>query len=118
MEIPNHSLVTHSETVVENGITYFKDTVGCANRTDTFKVIDIIPHGCVMWGIGRHNFPHENYIPLVFVNKEFSVVPNTPKYAVKLDSEEICLDLLKGKLNGKYLTDEEILQIAKEHLVK
>lgn len=31
----------------------------------TFEIVSEFPHGYIIWNIGRRNFPHEGYIPLV-----------------------------------------------------
>ena len=39
----------------------------------TFKIVDEIPDGYVVWNIGRHNFPFEKMIPLCLVDKNYNV---------------------------------------------
>lgn len=47
-----------------------------------------------VWNIGRHNFPHECYIPLVTEVKNYTINPDT-LYAFKVESEELALMILK-----------------------
>lgn len=62
-------------------------------RTDKFEVVQDFIKGTVIWNVGRENFNFKGYIPLVNVDDNYSVVGT--KYALKVDSEELALYLLR-----------------------
>lgn len=68
-------------------------------RTDVFEIVDTFPAGYVVWAIGRDNFPHEGYIPLAKSTGKFTVSTDGLK-ALKMESEEIALHVLKMAIQG------------------
>ena len=59
-----------------------------------FEIVESFPEGAFVWNIGRHNFPHECYIPLAFLDTNFSDryhVDVKRLKAIKVESEEIAI---------------------------
>ena len=75
----------------------------CYERVDRFEVVDEFPLGYIVWNIGRANFPHEEYIPLVKPdpNHKHWVLMKDMK-ALKCSSEEEALYILKRASRGDY----------------
>ena len=64
-------------------------------RTDVFEIVSEFPKGYVLWSIGRDNFRHECYIPLARpAQQPFHVRLDSLK-ALKVESEELALYLMK-----------------------
>lgn len=63
------------------------------NRIDNFEVLTKFKKGLQVWNISRESFNFEGYIPLVNVDENYSVVGQ--KYALKVDSEDLALYLLR-----------------------
>lgn len=61
-------------------------------RIDRYEVVDKWPAGCVVWNIGRQNFRHEGYLPLVYVT-DYQVDMSRLK-AYHVGDEELCLKVL------------------------
>lgn len=72
-------------------------------RVDEFEIVDTFPPGYVVWNIGRHNFPHEGYIPLAKPdpNREFGILLKDMK-ALKCKDEGEALYILKRASNGDF----------------
>lgn len=81
-------------------------------RTDRYEVVDVWPAGCVVWNIGRANFRHEGYLPLVYVSADYRVDMSSLK-AYHVGDEELCLKVLAaaGRVNVDY---ERFKQIRDE----
>lgn len=75
----------------------------CYGRVDRFEVVDEFPIGYIVWNIGRHNFPHKEYIPLVKPDPshKFWVLLKDMK-ALKCASEDEALYILKRAGMGDY----------------
>ena len=62
-----------------------------------FEIVEEFPDSAVVWNIGRHNFQHEQYIPLAFIDNSwddnYHIDPQRLK-AIKVRSEEIALHIL------------------------
>ena len=57
-----------------------------------FEIIESFPDDAFVWNIGRHNFPHESYVPLAFLDTSFSDLCHVDVKrlkAIKVESEEI-----------------------------
>lgn len=63
------------------------------NKTDNFEVLTEFAKGLQVWNISREGFNFEGYIPLVKVDDNYNVVGT--KYALKVDSEDLALYILK-----------------------
>ena len=70
-----------------------KEHLCSVTRTDKFEVVQDFIKGIVVWNVGRENFNFKGYIPLVNVDDNYNVVGT--KYALKVDSEELALYLLR-----------------------
>ena len=72
-------------------------------RVDEFEIVDTFPPGYVVWNIGRQNFPHEGYIPLVKPDPkhEFWIIPKDMK-ALKCKNEDEALYIMKRASRGDY----------------
>ena len=62
-------------------------------RIDRYEVVDAWPAGCLVWNIGRGNFRHEGYLPLVYVAADYQVDMSRLK-AYHVGNEELCLKVL------------------------
>lgn len=87
----------------------FKECDSCESKvltTDshTFKIVETLPQGYVIWNIGRRNFPFECYIPLCRQDKDYNIDPETLK-AYKVKSEEYALWLMS---EGRSLNCKEL----------
>lgn len=58
-----------------------------------FEVVNHIPHGYVVWNIGRENFPFKKMIPLCQTHN-YNIYPDTLK-AYECSSEEIALKIMR-----------------------
>ena len=59
-----------------------------------FEIIESFPDDAFVWNIGRHNFPHECYVPLAFLDTSFSDLCHVDVKrlkAIKVESEEIAI---------------------------
>ena len=59
-----------------------------------FEIVESFPDGAFVWNIGRHNFPHECYVPLTFLDTSFSDLCHVDVKrlkAIKVKSEEIAI---------------------------
>ena len=62
-----------------------------------FEIVESFPDGAFVWNIGRHNFPHEYYVPLTFLDTSFSDLCHVDVKrlkAIKVKSEEIALYII------------------------
>ena len=66
-------------------------------KTNTF-VVQTGQINLQVWNISREGFNFKGYIPLVNVDDNYNVVGT--KYALKVDSEELALYLLRGASFG------------------
>ena len=73
--------------------TFFEDKK-YYGRTDVYEIVDEYPKGYIVWNIGRHNFPHESYVPLAKPLEDCHINPTTLK-AIKVKDEETALLILK-----------------------
>lgn len=89
-------------------------------RTDVFQIVDKFPEGYIIWNIGRHNFEHECYIPLaqrVSNNKkelEYYHIKTDSLKALKVESEELALFLMKYNHTGKTITSNNFDEVVKK----
>lgn len=80
--------------LIKDGKQIDKDEHLCSIvRTNKFEVVQDFIQGTVIWNIGRENFNFEGYIPLVNMDDRYTVFGQ--KYALKVDSEELALYLLR-----------------------
>ena len=59
-----------------------------------FEIVESFPDGAFVWNIGRHNFPHECYVPLAFLDTSFPDLCHVDVKrlkAIKVESEEIAI---------------------------
>lgn len=72
-------------------------------RVDEYEITDEFPAGYIVWNIGRANFKHEGFIPLVKPDPhfEFGVLVKDMK-ALKCSSEDEALYILKRASSGNY----------------
>ena len=59
-----------------------------------FESVESFPDGAFVWNIGRHNFPHECYVPLAFLDTSFPDLCHVDVKrlkAIKVESEEIAI---------------------------
>lgn len=72
-------------------------------RVDEYELVDEFPTGYIVWNIGRQNFKHEGFIPLVKPDPhfEFGVLLKDMK-ALKCSSEDEALYILKRASSGNY----------------
>jgi len=63
-------------------------------RTDKFKIVDEFPDGYVVWAIGRENFRHRCYIPLVKQRPGSFEIEINSLLALNVSSEELALRIL------------------------
>jgi hypothetical protein len=64
-------------------------------REDIYTIVDIFPHGYVVWNIGRKNFPHCRYVPLAKMSGDCNVDTTTLK-AIKVETEEIAISIMNA----------------------
>ena len=81
-----------------------KEHLCSVTRTDKFEVVQDFIKGTVIWNVGRENFNFKGYIPLVNVDDNYNVVGT--KYALKVDSEELALYLLREANFGTIARDK------------
>ena len=58
------------------------------------EIIESFPDDAFVWNIGRHNFPHECYVPLAFLDTSFPDLCHVDVKrlkAIKVESEEIAI---------------------------
>jgi len=55
-----------------------------------FTIVDHAPSGTVVWNIGSH-MP-DGYVPFVYADRDYHLIPGRPKYAVKLDNAREIMD--------------------------
>lgn len=80
--------------LIKDGKQIKKNKYVCGiDRIDNFKVLTEFTKGLQIWNISREGFNFKGYIPLVNVDDNYSVVGT--KYALKVDSEELALYLLR-----------------------
>ena len=63
-----------------------------------FEIIESFPDNAFVWNIGRHNFPHECYVPLAFLDTSFSDLCHVDVKrlkAIKVKSEKIALNIIE-----------------------
>ena len=80
---------------INKEIQMFKDSFGMFNL---FEVVDEFPGGYVVWNIGRHNFPCEEYVPIAKDMGNYQV--SNPK-CIKVKDEETALAIMHASEHGK-----------------
>ena len=59
-----------------------------------FEIVESFPDGAFVWNIARHNFQHECYVPLAFLDTSFPDLCHVDVKrlkAIKVESEEIAI---------------------------
>ncbi len=80
---------------IDKEILIFRDSW---HELGMFEVVDDFPGGYVVWNIGRHNFPHESYVPIAMDIGNYRV--DNPK-CIKVKSEELALSIMYKAAHGK-----------------
>ena len=84
------------------------------NRRE-FEIVESFPEGAFVWNIGRHNFPHECYVPLAFLDTSFPDLCHVDVKrlkAIKVESEEIAI-YIAGVAHWKTIDKKEFEEIIK-----
>ncbi len=63
-------------------------------NTDYFEIIPEFPEECVVWPIGRENFPFEKYVPVAYPIGDFQI-DRKRLMAIECKDEETALAILK-----------------------
>ena len=85
-----------------------------------FEIVESFPDGAFVWNIGRHNFPHECYVPLTFLDTSFSDLCHVDVKrlkAIKVESEEIAI-YIAGVAHWKTIDKKEFEEIIKSFEVR
>ena len=85
-----------------------------------FEIVESFPDGAFVWNIGRHNFPHECYGPLAFLDTSFSDLCHVDVKrlkAIKVESEEIAI-YIAGVAHWKTVDKKEFEEIIKSFEVR
>ena len=85
-----------------------------------FEIVESFPDGAFVWNIGRHNFPHECYVPLAFLDTSFSDLCHVDVKrlkAIKVKSEEIALYII-DVAHCKTVDKKEFEEIIKSFEVR
>ena len=85
-----------------------------------FEIVESFPEGAFVWNIGRHNFPHECYVPLAFLDTSFSDLCHVDVKrlkAIKVKSEEIALYII-DVAHCKTVDKKEFEEIIKSFEVR
>ena len=85
-----------------------------------FEIVESFPEGAFVWNIGRHNFPHECYVPLTFLDTSFSDLCHVDVKrlkAIKVESEEIAI-YIAGVAHWKTIDKKEFEEIIKSFEVR
>ena len=80
-----------------------------------FEIVESFPDGAFVWNIGRHNFPHECYVPLAFLDTSFPDLCHVDVKrlkAIKVESEEIAI-YIAGVAHWKTVDKKEFEEIIK-----
>lgn len=62
-------------------------------RVDTFTEVKGFPWGCVVWNIGRCNFPFPKCVPLCTMTKDYHIDLGTLHF-IEVESEELALKIM------------------------
>ena len=85
-----------------------------------FEIVESFPDGAFVWNIGRHNFPHECYVPLAFLDTSFPDLCHVDVKrlkAIKVESEEIAI-YIAGVAHWKTIDKKEFEEIIKSFEVR
>ena len=85
-----------------------------------FEIVESFPDGAFVWNIGRHNFPHECYVPLAFLDTSFPDLCHVDVKrlkAIKVKSEEIALYII-DVAHCKTVDKKEFEEIIKSFEVR
>ena len=85
-----------------------------------FEIVESFPDGAFVWNIGRHNFPHECYVPLAFLDTSFPDlchVDVTRLKAIKVESAEIAIYIAEVA-HWKTVDKKEFEEIIKSFEVR
>lgn len=94
-----------TDILIKDGKQIGKSEYICdVNRTDKFEVLTEFTKGLQVWNVSRKCFNFKGYIPLVNVDDNYTVVGT--KYALKVDSEELALYILRQTIFGNIDRDK------------
>ena len=85
-----------------------------------FEIVESFPDGAFVWNIGRHNFPHECYVPLAFLDTSFPDLCHVDVKrlkAIKVESEEIAIYIAEVA-HWKTVDKKEFEEIIKSFEVR
>lgn len=98
--------------LIKDGEQIDKNERFCSiTRTDKFEVVQDFIKGTVIWNVGRENFNFKGYIPLVNMDDRYTVFGQ--KYALKVDSEELALYLLR-QANFETIDQDKFNELVEE----